>query len=102
MKMEDPHLAALLEYVQADGRICPSAGRWHELWELLPERRQVGAGWIPPLPLILAAWDHTSGLEKLLRLREHIEYAASHGALATVDQFLRAIPREDWHTFSHV
>jgi hypothetical protein len=102
MTTHDLQLADLLEYVQAEKRICPNPGRWHQLWELLPDRRQVGAGWVPRLPLILAAWDHTSGLEKLLRLREHIEYAASHGALATVDQFIRALPPEDWHTFGHV
>ncbi len=40
---------------------------------------RVGSGWNPPLPLILAAWDHTTGLEKLLRLKQHIEYATEKG-----------------------
>lgn len=87
----------LLQFVQAEGRICPQPGKWHELWEKLPDRNRVGGGWQPPLPLILAAWDHTTGLEKILRLRQHIEYAAEHGVLDTVDQYLRNLPPDQWH-----
>ncbi len=91
-------LAALLEYVQADRRVCPQPDPWNALWEMLPERKRAGSGWEPPLPLILGAWRHSTGLAKMLRLREHIEYAAAHGALDEVDQILRGLPPEQWHT----
>lgn len=66
-------LEALLRYVQSEGRICPEPGKWNELWEMLPDRKRVGNGWQPSLPLILGAWNYASGIEKMLRLREHIE-----------------------------
>jgi hypothetical protein len=39
-----------------DGRVCPQPVVWQQLWEILPDRRRVGAGWEPLSPLILAAW----------------------------------------------
>jgi hypothetical protein len=48
-------LEELLHFVQSEGRICPESGKWHELWEMLPDKKRVGNGWQPPLPLILAA-----------------------------------------------
>jgi hypothetical protein len=64
--MNTKQLDDLLEYVKRDGLICPEPGRRQQLWEMLPDKSRVGSGWNPPLPLILAAWDHTSGLEKKL------------------------------------
>jgi len=86
----------LLEYVGSNGRVCPQPQNWNELWELLPNRRRVGSGWEPPLPLILAAWWTTPALSKMLRLQEHIRYAAEHGAIAQVDAFLRGLAEEEW------
>ena len=65
---------------------------------MLPDKKRAGAGWQPPLPLIIAAWWHTTGMEKMLRLEEHIEYAAENGALDAVDIFLRELSPEEWHT----
>jgi len=90
-------LEELLHFVQSEGRICPEPGKWHELWEMLPDKKRVGNGWQPPLPLILAAWDNTSGIEKMLRLRQHIEYAAEKGILNVVDQYLRRLSKDHWH-----
>ena len=92
----DP-LQELLEFVRAEGRICPQPGKWNDLWEMLPDKQRNGSGWLPPLPLILAAWDHTTGLEKMLRLRQHIEYAAEKGVLDLVDHFLRELPNDEWY-----
>ena len=91
-------LEALLAYVQADGRICPQPPQWKKLWEMLPDKKRDEGGWYPPLPLILGAWWETTGLEKMLRLREHIEYAASHGELNKVDDYLRHLFKDQWHT----
>lgn len=49
----------LMAYCRANARVCPMPQRWSALWELLPNRTRVGAGWQPPLPLILGAWDVT-------------------------------------------
>lgn len=64
---------------------------------MLPDRRQIGAGWEPPLPLILGAWHHVSNLEKMLRLAEHIQWADKHGKLTEASAFLRGLVESDWH-----
>lgn len=69
---------------------------WHQLWEMLPKRTQIGAGWQPPLPLILAAWYDTRAISKMLRLIEHIEWAGQNGVLDAVARFLRQLREEDW------
>lgn len=89
-------LADLREYVEINDRVCPLPERWNELWEMLPDRRRVGSGWEPPLPLILAAWWTTPILAKRLRLLEHLEYAADKGVLQDVDGFLRELPESEW------
>jgi hypothetical protein len=89
-------LEDLLDFVRQNNRICPHPQRWNELWEMLPERRRVGLGWEPALPLILAAWWDTPILLKSARLREHIEYASQHGALDQVNAFLRSLPETEW------
>jgi hypothetical protein len=70
---------------------------WNKLYELLPDRKRAGGGWEPSLPLILAAWYDTPALPKMLRLTEHIEWAANHGILEVVDLFLRELREEDWY-----
>lgn len=92
----EPTVEALVRYSQENGRVCPVPARWDDLWQMLPERRRVGGGWEPALPLILAAWSSTPALLKILRLREHVQWAADHGALRMVDGFLRSLPESDW------
>jgi hypothetical protein len=89
-------LDALLEYVRQNARVCPQPQRWHELWEMLPDHRRVGDGWEPPLPLILAAWWHSSASMKMQRLAEHIRYAYACGHLMDVDRYLRGLSEDDW------
>jgi hypothetical protein len=47
----------------------------------------------------LGAWSYTSNIEKILRLEEHIRYAAQFGDLSLVDAFLRALPESEWLHF---
>jgi len=97
-QINDERLTALFAYVTENGRICPQPQRWDELWKMLPNRQQnPNGGWIPPLPLILGAWHYTTGVEKILRLREHIDYAFENGVFEEIDRFLRNLPESDWH-----
>jgi hypothetical protein len=86
----------LIAYCRENDRVCPMPQHWHRLWEMLPNRVQVGAGWRPPLPLILAAWYDAPAILKMARLTEHIEWAAKHEALDLIGQFLRDLREEDW------
>lgn len=70
--------------------------QWKALWEMLPNRKAAGGGWEPALPLILAAWHDTPALLKMLRLKEHIDWAEKQGVLDEVDSFLRSLPESEW------
>jgi hypothetical protein len=87
---------SLLAYCRDKSRICPIPPRWNALWELLPNRKRVGRGWVPALPLILAAWHEASGLEKMLRLEEHIQWAARFNQLQPVTALLHGLREDEW------
>ena len=94
--MEDK-LKLLIEYVRSEGRVCPMPTIWKDLYGILPDCKQKeNGGWEPPLPLILAAWWDTTAEQKRERLTYHIKYAASHGALEKVDNFLRKLKPDQW------
>ena len=87
----------VLIQTQANNRVCPLPQKWLQLYEMLPNKRRHGNGWEPPFPLILAAWHDTPALSKMLRLREHIEWAVAHNFLQEVNSFLMSLPEEQWH-----
>ena len=86
----------LLVYCKSNSRICPVPTKWNELWELLPNRSRDGSGWVPSLPLILAAWYNSSAEMKITRLEEHIRYAEKNGALKIVSDYLYSLGEENW------
>lgn len=45
----------LLDYCQADNRICSKPIYWNELYNFIPNKRRVEAWWEPGLPIILAS-----------------------------------------------
>lgn len=87
----------LITYCQENGRVCPRPSLWNDFWELLLDRKQDGAGWKPPLPLVLAAWHHTSDSEKRMRLEEHIRWADQHNGLAQASVFLQGLKESEWY-----
>jgi hypothetical protein len=90
-------LDKVLTEAQRNNRACPLPQKWQHLYDLLPDKKRKGLGWEPSLPLILAAWWDTPDMSKMLRLREHIEWADAHGCLEDVYSFLHALPEEQWH-----
>ena len=90
-------LEAVLAEAHKNDRVCPQPKKWQQLYEMLPERQRKDAGWEPSLPLILGAWWDTPALSKMLRLREHIEWAASHGVLDDINSFLLELSEDQWH-----
>jgi len=66
--------------------------KWNELWDMLPKDQHLK----PALPLILAAWHDTPALQKMVRLQEHIKWAAAHGSLKDISKFLRSLSEKDW------
>jgi hypothetical protein len=88
---------SLIAYCREGDRVCPQPPLWQQLWEMLPNRRQIGVNWEPALPLILAAWGETPAMFKMLRLAEHIEWAAKHNTLPQIAVFVRGLREDDWY-----
>ncbi|MEK7640640.1 MAG: hypothetical protein AAB389_01435 [Patescibacteria group bacterium] len=70
--------------------------KWNDLYQMLSDTKQVGAGYNPPAPLILGAWGHTSDVEKQERLKIHIKWAEDHNQLDEIEEFLHSLKEEDW------
>lgn len=92
---------SLWAYCSANKRAIPRD--WQRLYEMLADKKQKpSGGWEPPLPLILAAWHETMPVEKQLRFKEHIQWAADHSQLDEVGAYLRALPEEQWFHFGEL
>ena len=88
----------LIVYCRDNKRVCPLPNAWQQLWEMLPDKTtRVGDVWEPASPLILAAWHETPVMLKMVRLAEHIQWAAKHNALPEVAAFLRGLREDEWH-----
>jgi hypothetical protein len=86
----------LIAYCRENGRICPQPDYWDRLWKMLPGLDSP-EGQNLPIPLILGGWHYSSNIQKIERLKMHIEWADQHGAIDNVDAFLRGLREEDWH-----
>lgn len=76
-------------------RSCPKPAHWLRLHALLPPRGQANAA----APLSEKDWKRASPMKKRLLLRDHIEWAAATGALASVHAFLAGLAEDDWDHF---
>lgn len=86
----------LMLEARRNNRVCPRPQDWQALYDMLPAKRQVDGQWEPPLPIAPQAWPVTSSMIKRLCLRDHLEWAAHHGAAAPVLAFLRSVPEDNW------
>lgn len=94
---------SLWSYCTAEKCLVPQPTLWSELYSKLRHTRQKpSGGWEPPLPLILAAWHHSMPIEKQLRFKEHLEWAAQQGQLDEIGTFLRSFTEEQWCHFGEV
>ena len=92
---------SLWAYCTANGRAIPRD--WHKVYEMLANKCQKpSGGWIPSLPLILAAWDVTMPIEKQLRFKEHIQWASDQNQMAEIGSYLRSLPEDQWYHFGEM
>ena len=91
-------LEKVLEETQKNDRVCPNPQKWNQLYEMLPNKKQNSDGsWEPSLPLILSVWYDTTALDKIYRLRQHLEWANENNCLSEVYDFIKNLQEEDWH-----
>ena len=91
---------SLWKYCISDNRVCPMPIKWNDLYKILNNTKQIGAGYEPPIPLILGAWGNTSNNEKQERLKIHIRWAEDCNQLDEVGQYLRSLEEKDWAHYS--
>jgi len=89
-------LESLWEYCTSHSRVCPMPMKWNDLYQILNNTKRVGAGYEPPIPLILGAWGNTSDEDKINRFRIHIKWASDHNQLVEVAKYLRSLTEEEW------
>jgi TPR repeat protein len=92
-KPED--LDSLWSYCNQKGRVVPKD--WNRLYKMLANTYQLpSGGWVPALPLILAAWHETDADQKQQRFREHLEWAGSQDQLGMIGAYLRSLQEAEW------
>lgn len=90
-------LVEVMVEARRNNRVCPQPARWQQLYDMLPDKQRSSAGWEPAPPLIDAAWNGTPSIPKRMCMREHIEWAASHGSLQQVYTFMKSLQESEWH-----
>jgi len=85
-------LDAVLTEIRRNNRVCPLPSIWKQLYDALPDKSPQ----LATVPLTSQEWKQTPALQKRTRLREHIEWAAAHGALKDVHALLAALPENKW------
>jgi hypothetical protein len=86
---------SLWKYCTTNNRIILKD--WNKLFGMLKNKKQNPNGsWTPALPLILAAWHNTTPIEKQLRFKEHIQWAADNNQIDEIGEYLRGLKEEDW------
>lgn len=92
---------SLWAFCTANERVIPR--EWQKLYEMLAFKRQKpSGGWMPSLPLILAAWNVAMPAEKQLRFKEHIQWASYQNQLPEIGCYLRSLSEDQWFHFSEV
>jgi len=93
---------SLWQFCTSNNRVCPMPMKWNDLYQMLHDTKQVGAGYEPSIPLILGAWGNTSDNQKQERLKIHIKWAEDHNQLDEIGNYLRALKEEDWAHYGEI
>jgi hypothetical protein len=94
-------LTSLWEYCTQKERVVPRD--WNKFYKMLANTYQLpNGGWMPALPLILAAWHETDADQKQQRFREHLEWAGSQDQLGMIGAYLRSLHEAEWFHHSEL
>ena len=80
----------VLVEIRRNNRVCPLPAIWQRLYAYLPNT----GPHLAKVPATPAEWEQVPSLEKRVRLREHVEWAAAQGVLRQVYEALRKLPEQ--------
>lgn len=83
----------LMAVARRNNRVCPQPAQWLRLYQLLQGDKFMD---LEPPPVNQWIWGKLSHLQKRMRFRDHIEWAARHGRLPVVAGFMRDLSEADW------
>jgi hypothetical protein len=89
-------LRSLLNYVSAEGRVCPMPRPWADLWNIVCRAAHKARAREPIPPRVLGSWWNTPKGQKMLAVREQLVCAAECGVLDEADRLLRTLRPDDW------
>ena len=87
-------LDGAMQEARRSNRVCPKPAQWQRIYDAMPAD---ASGKRASPPLTGAAWTGTPSLSKRMSFRDHIEWAAAHGALERVVALMKELPEDDWH-----
>ena len=84
-------LESFIEKIKSKGFICPDAKHWNDFYSIFNIKLEL------PKPLILAAWWHTSDIEKFERFLHQLKILEQNKLLDDALEFLNNLSNPDWY-----
>ena len=94
--LDELTVGTVLALSKKNNRICPVAGQWLMLHDILTLGGRRNLKPAAPEPVTGRAFVATSSINKRIRMRDQILWAADYGGLAAMYEFLLQLPEEDW------
>ena len=89
-------VGTVLALSKKNNRICPKAGQWLMLHDILTLGGRRTLKPAAPEPVTGRVFHATSSINKRIRMRDQILWAADYGGLAAIYEFLLLLPEDEW------
>jgi hypothetical protein len=88
---DDLSVQVVMAEARRHNRVCPIAPEWQRLHALLAS---IAAD--PPAPMTGAEFRRSPPLVRRIRVRDQVEWAAQHGVLRELFDFIESLPEDHW------
>jgi hypothetical protein len=89
-------VGTVLALSKKNNRVCPLPGQWLMLHDILTLNGTRKLKPYPPEPVVGRTWVSTSAMNKRIRMRDMIMWAADYGGLSAVHDFLLHLDEDEW------
>lgn len=89
-------VGTVLTLSKRNNRVSPLPGQWLMLHDILTLNGTRKLKPYPPEPIVGRAWVATSAMNKRIRMRDMIMWAADYGGLSAVYDFLQQLEEDEW------